>query len=468
MQEQKELIINEQEKEETKRLTFQKWLKGIGHYKWWIIGGTLVLGVAGALGTEFGINRITEKLTADYSYNLATITDEDGVERFVDGSLFNYADVVSKTNMENIKAQDEQFKSININKIIKNSAITVSRKAESTTGPNGTTVVNSKTVFYTITAKAKYFPNKEIGKKFVESLIYAPKLLSSNAIERYNVTSYLSDSFGSLSYLKKVQALQSQQKAIGTTYQKLDDKFGSYVIGNEKGETLAQISSDFESEASNVSVLANAFYANGYVDYISGQESQRISAIKEEAVANIKALESKQNEMEVAKDLLKTMQSATMISTLDSESEYSKELIKLKNQITNLSGELDSMIKDLHWAGYFANSDGEWAFDNTDTHNACYQLTTLDTTWVEKNAAFAEELSAAANSLENEKNEASESFKFMFNHYNNGVSVFNTGYVEVKGNVAWPIGLVVGLILGFVISSLITGEVEVYKKEEKK
>ena len=172
--------------------------------------------------------------------------------------------------------------------------------------------------------------------------------------------------------------------------------------------------------------------------------------------------------MEVAKDLLKTMQSATMISTLDSESEYSKELIKLKNQITNLSGELDSMIKDLHWAGYFANSDGEWAFDNTDTHNACYQLTTLDTTWVEKNAAFAEELSAAANSLENEKNEASESFKFMFNHYNNGVSVFNTGYVEVKGNVAWPIGLVVGLILGFVISSLITGEVEVYKKEEKK
>ena len=468
MEEQKELIVNEQ-KEEVKRLTFQKWLKGIAHYKWWVIGGTLVLGVAGALGTEFGVNRITEKLTADYAYNLATITDEDNVERFVDGSLFNYSNVVSKGNMEAVKLSDEQFKKIDVDKIVKNSTITVTREVNYKTDSNGNVVANSRTVSYTITAKAKYFPSKEVGKKFVEALIYSPKTSSSLAIERYSVTSYITTTFSELSYPEKVGALQSQQKVIASTYQNLEEKFGGYVIGNGNGETLAQIISDFNSKSNKVGILANAFYANGYVDYVAGQESQRILAIKEEAEANIKALESKQNELDVAKDLLKTMQSATMISTLESESEYSKELIKLKNQIVALSNEIDGLVKDLHWAGYFANAEGEWVFDNTDTHNACYQLSTLDTTWVEKNTAYGEELAAAASSLIAERSEATDSFKYMYNHYNNGVAVFNSGYVQVKGNIAWPIGLVVGLILGFVISSIVTGQVEVYyKKEENK
>ena len=468
MEEQKDLIVEEKQ-EEVKRLTFQKWIKGIAHYKWWVIGGTLVLGVAGALGTQFGVNQITEKLTADYAYNLATITDEDNAERFVDGTLFNYAAIVSKSNMEAVKASDPEFAKINIEKIVKNSAITVNRNVDYKTDKNGNVVPESRTVTFTITAKAKYFSNKETGKKFVEALIYSPKSSSSAAIARYQVTSYISEGFNNLSYSKKVDALQSQFKAIATAYESLDDRFGSNIIGNEKGQTLAQISSDFATGSSNINVLASAFYANGYVDYEAGQTAERILQIKEEAKANVKTLESKQNELDVAKDLLKTMQSATMISTLESESEYSKELIKLKNQIVSLSNEIDVMIKDLHWAGYFLNADDEWEFDSTDTHNACYQLTTLDTNWVSKNAQFGEDLLASAQALEAERNEATQSFRYVYNHYNNGVSVFNSGYVEVKGNVSWAIGLAVGLILGFVITSFVTGEVEVnYKKKEVK
>ena len=468
MEEQKELIVEEKQKEEAKRLTFQKWLKGIAHYKWWVVGGTLAFGVLGALGTQFGVNQITEKLTADYAYNLATITDEDNVERYVDGSLFNYAGVVSKANMEAIKASNEEFKGIDINKIVKNSAITVTRNVDYKTDSNGNVVANSRTVSYTITAKAKYFKNKEVGKKFVEALIYTPKQSSSAAIARYNVTSYISESFASLSYSKKVEALQAQQKAVSSTYENLEEKFGGYVIGNEQGQTLAQISSDFANAASRVSVLASAFYANGYVDYVVGQEDQRILAIKEEAEANVLTLESKQNELDVAKDLLKTMQSATMISTLESESEYSKELIKLKNQIVVLSNEIDVMIKDLHWAGYFENAEGNWVFDNSDTHNACYQLTEKDATWIAKNTAFGNDLAEAATLLESERQEATTSFRYLYNHYNNGVAVFNSGYVEVKGNISWAIGLVVGLVLGFVLVTFVTGEVEVnYKKKEE-
>ena len=466
MEEKKELTPVVQEEE--KRLTLNKWVQGIVHYKWWVIGATLGLGVAGALGTQFGLNSITEKLTAGYTYNLATITDEDNVERFVDGTLFNYASIVSKANMESIKASNEQFKKIDINKIVKNSAISVIRNVDYKTDSSNNVVPESRTVTYTITAKAKFFPSKEVGKEFIEALIYSPKQSSSNAIARYNVTSYFSESLASQSYSKRVEALKLQQEAIASIYEDLEEKFGGYVIGNEQGQTIAQISSDFNSVASTVSMLTNSFYANGYVDYVSGQEATRINEIKAEAEANIKKLESKQSELDVAKDLLKTMQSATVISTLQSESEYAKELIKLKNQIVSLSNEIDSMVKDLHWAGYFENAEGEWEFDVSDERNACYQLTTLDPTWVANNTQYGENLNSAATSLEIERAEATESFKYMYNHYNNGVSVLNSGYVEVKSSISWVIGFAVGLILGFLVTSFITGEIEVnYQKKEK-
>ena len=466
MEEKKELapVINEEEK----KLTLNKWVKGIVHYKWVVIGATLALGVVGALATQFGLNKVTEKLTADYSYNLATITDEENVERFVDGSLFNYASIVSKENMNAVKAGNEEFKKINVDKLVKNSAVVVSKNVSYKTDSSGNVVANSRTVSYTITAKAKYFPSKEVGKKFIEALIYSPKESSSEAIARYNVTSYISSSFADLSYNKKVEALQLQQKAVASTYEDVTEKFGGYVIGNEQGQTLAQISSDFNAAANNANSLASSLYANGYVNYVEGHAADRIAEIKAEAEANIKALESKQNQLDVAKDLLKTMQSATLITTLESDSEYSKELIKLKNQIVTLSNEIDNMIKDLHWAGYFLNDQGEYVFDNADEHNACYQLTTLDTNWVSKNAEFGQELIAAGTALEAECKEATTTFRYLYNHYNNGVSVFNSGYVEVKSSISWAIGLVVGLVLGFVITSFVTGEVEVnYKKKEE-
>ncbi len=452
---------------EEKKLTLNKWVKGIVHYKWWVIGATLGLGIVGALGTQIGLNRMTEKFTANYSYNLATITDEEGVERFVDGTLFNYASIVSKENMEAVKAENEDFSSINVDNLVKNNAISVSRTIDYKTDSSGNVLASSKIVTYNITARAKFFPSKNVGKDFIQALIYSPKESSSTAIARFNVTNHISSLFPSLSYNKKVNAIRLQDKAISSIYETLEDKFGGYVIVSELGDTLAQVSSDFASNT-KAELLASSLYANGYVDYVSGSEEERIAQIKEEAEASIKTLESKQNELNVAKELLQTMQSATMISTLQSESEYSKELIKLKNQIASLSSEIDGMIKDLHWAGYYLNSDDEYVFDSADTKNACYQLSTLDSDWVTNNTDFNISLAAVASALEAERQEATAVFRYLYNHYNNGVSVLNSGYVQVKGNISWVIGLAFGLIVGFLVTSFVTGEVEVnYVKKEK-
>ena len=470
MEEEKKELAPKSE-ETSNKLTFNAWLKGIVHYKWWVIGGTLGLGLVGALGVQFGVNPLTEKLHADYNYNLATITDENGVERYVDGSVFNYAGIASRATLEGIKNSDEAFKKIDINKIIKESAISVTKTVEFKTDSTGATIPDSKSVKYTINVVAKYFPSKEVGRKFIEKMIYYPQTLSSQAIARYNVTSYIGNDFATSSYSKKVSALLSQYNGINNIYASLDDDFGGYVIGNSKGETLDQIAADFVASNGNIQLLVNSFYANGYVDYVEGQEADRIAEIKLEADANALMLRSKQSELQTNMELLNAMQS-TVVS-LQSESEYVREIIRLKNTISSLSKEIDQLVKDLHWAGYYLNeSTGNYEFNDYDEHNACFRLANVaapeEADWIARNAAFNAELIAASEALGNERNEATSTFRHLYSSYKNSVSVFNSGYIDIEGNIHWAIGLVGGLILGFLVSSFITGEVEInYKKKEK-
>ena len=126
------------------------------------------------------------------------------------------------------------------------------------------------------------------------------------------------------------------------------------------------------------------------------------------------------------------------------------------------------MIKDLNWAGFFLNDQNEYVFDATDTNNACYQLTEKDPTWVANNDAYALALADGRNQLENERQEATSVFKFLYTHYNNGASILGTGRVQVKGSVNWVIGLVCGLVIGFALSTFVTGELELNGKGKKK
>ena len=468
MEEEKKELAPKSE-ETSNKLTFNAWLKGIVHYKFWVIGGTLALGLIGALGVQFGVNPITEKLHAEYNYNLATITDEDGIERFVDGTVFNYAGIASRATLEQIKQSDEDFKNINTEKLFKSSAITVSKSIDYKTDSTGATIPGSKVVKYSVEAVAKYFPSKEIGRKFIERMIYYPQTVSSQAIARYNVTSYLGNDFANKSYSKKVSALLQQYNGISAIYSSLDDTFGGYVIGNSKGETLDQITADFVSSNSNVQLLANSFYANSFVDYVAGEENARIAEIKHEADANALLLRSKQNELEINMDLLNAMQT-TNVST-QTESEYAKEIIRLKNSVSALSKEIDQLMKDLHWAGYYLNeSTGNYEFKDSDTNNACYKLAHVSeqADWVARNTAFNNDLMSSSESLLNERDEATTTFRHLYSHYKNSVSVYNSGYINVTGSIHWAIGLVGGLILGFLLTSFVTGEVEVnYKKKEK-
>ena len=461
------VIIQDNGDKKTNKMTGRKWMRGITKHKWCVLGTTLIVGVACLAGVKWGVNSITEKLTATYAYNLATEVDENNVERYINGKIFDYASVVSKARMQEVKDSNEEFAKINLDKIIKNNAISVTRNVTFDTDANDKNVTSTKSINYTINAKARYFPNKEVGKHFIQELIYLPLEDSTNCINSYNVTSFINGEFGQKSYLDKVRLLQNQYDEIRISYDELEDKFGAHVSGNNDGLTINQLYNDYLYSNSDVVNLLNSFYARGFVDYQEGHENERIAEIKNNADSQIVALKTKQQELVTLKDLLNNLQNVITISTIDDDNNLVKEILKIKDEISLKNDEINSIVKVLNWSGYFEDADGNFVFDETDKTNACYQLKTLDADWVNANRAYAEQLTLASEKLESERKEATQVFRYVYIFFKNNVSMMNSGYVEVKGSIHWAIGLLVGLIIGFVASSLIMAEYQSNKDEKE-
>lgn len=461
------VLVQDEADKKSNRLTWAHWVKGIKHYKWWVIGSTALTAFAGFAGIEWGLNKTRERLVATYSYSLATDVDTNNVERYINGQLFDYTSAISKSTMEEVKNSNEAYSKINIDKIIKGNAISITRKTYDESTTNTPIVLNTRTVEFTISAKASVFPSDEIGKSFINDLINSPVNISTTAINNFNVTKVVTSNFENLSYNDRVTLLRQQQNAISDSYARLNKKFGDSVFANKDNHTLGQMISDFNVVNSQITGLLDSFYSNCYVDYVTGKEAEKVMEIKTQAEATVVALEGKEEKKKVMEDLLKGLESATIVSTLTQENEYMKEIIEMKNNILAISEEINELVRTLNWAGFYKNSSGKYVFDDMDTKNVCYKLEHLDPTWVENNTKYAASLTEGASTLERERDEATSIYRYVFSLYSNGVSIHNSGYVEMKNSIHWIIGLALGLVLGFAVSSFVVAEVEYYKSNKK-
>lgn len=456
------IVVQDNEEKKVRRLTLSSWAKGIVNYKWWVIGATALTGFAGFAGVKWGANRIRETLTVSYSYNLATESGSDKVERFVNGQVFDYSSVVSKEAYEFAKSQDESLANVDVDALYSRSPISVVRNINSD---------YDNEITYTLSAKVSAFKNTELGKKFMMGLIKYPLYLSDKAIDGYEVTSYILPSYNNSGYLEKAAAIEKQSDAISQSYNLLKAKYGESVAINDKGQTLNQTISYFEDVASIASSMRSTILSNYFVDYEEGKEAERAAQIENEAKIQIKNYETKSTEKDTKLELLKSMENATIVSTLTNESEYVKAMLSLKDEIESISKELSNIKNSLNWAGYIQNDDGKFIVDPSDDYSCRYRLNHIDSFagWAEDNKVFGEKLSLMGRLLTAETSEASKTFHYVYSQ-NNSLTVWGSGNVAVANSIPWVFGLVGGLVLGFVVTSLITGTVQGSKmlKEEEK
>lgn len=475
---EKENIIEE---EKPSKWTFGKYLKGIAKYKWWVIGSTVLGTVLGFVGFKFVLNPIRKNLTAQYSYNLAgTYEDEDTI-RFVDGTVFNSYDLTNIENLKKVKDSKEEYSRIDVEKIITDGGITVTKdiieKDTSTTTVKDKTTENVS-ITYTLVAKARCFPNDKVGKEFLYDLITLPKSLSNAAISNYHVGSYFSPVFETLSFETQVEQLGKQYDANIEVYTALSEKFSTSAAVDGNGTKLYQALNAFQSKYYSAGSqvfykeLESSLAANKYVKYNADDIDQAIADIKAAANSNIESVDRLKDQIATYESIL--TQWTNIKTYITDESILHEKIIELSDKIAALKTELFNVVKELNKFGYECDSDGKWDYKSALKGSRYYlEQIKADPTSEESVAfangckAFTKRIADYHDVLEDDSEVTTSVLRYCYDSYQNRVSILGTGYVVTAKGISDFIGLAAGLVLGFAISSLICASIYINKEEEK-
>ena len=474
-----EKVIIKEETDSSSSFNFKNYLAGIKKFKWWVLGFTVGCAVVGFIGFKFILNPMRSVFTGTYKYELAGKMEENGSYRLIDGTTFDYQDVVSKEVLEEVKASREEYKSIDVEKIHKNNAITVERILESSK--------NSKTqeettvdISYKITAKTNVFPKGDVGKQFVDDLVNYPKQMSTKAIENCGITSYIDDSTKNESFEKQLYALRNQYNAIVASYKELSADFSGMTSTGQPGESVSSAYSSFLSKYSDgaidaVKVLEGRMYADFYVNYEVGHEDEKILEIREICRSYIDNIKTYEAEYKLQQQLLEDYLAARPFSTTTQNEEVLGEIAELKEKVLELNEACTRIRKQLNSYGYFEASEGVWEDrsvpwgDPPQPAVPCVlkNLADKDPTWVSKNNAFRTEIKSLLDSLKEDRESATKVYKNVYSLHRNKVSMIESGYIATDKYIPDVIGLVGLAVVGFVITTLVTTGVYISKKDKK-
>lgn len=206
--------------ENEKPVTFGKVCKVAVHrWKLFLIV-TAAVAVGGTLALKYGFNNMAGKYVANFTYNSADL--KSGV--YCDGSQFYYAKMVTKENLERVKNSSEDFASIDIDKMLENSGISVIETI--------TQITSEKSAYsYTVSAKVSYFKNSTQAKAFIDGVVSYPLEIDKSVAVASSFDTNLDLYDTATSYESKLSYLEGQANALEGYYLTLkNDK--ETVIGS--------------------------------------------------------------------------------------------------------------------------------------------------------------------------------------------------------------------------------------------
>ena len=463
--------VEEEQHSEHTQWTFQKYIKSIAHFKWWIIGFSLFGAVAGFLGFKFILNPMNKTLTATYNYNLAgTYTDTDTI-RFIDGALFNPYDLSDKENLQKVKDSKEKYAAINIDKLVADGAVIITKNVSyyNENDPD------SANINYSINAKASFFPNDDLGKDFLYDLINYARELSTNAIGNYNANSYFTDNFASITFDREIGQLSNQYYLNISVYDDLIEKFGGSVVADSNNRKLYDLQNEYISNYYTSSVqsfiveLQSTLKNKKYVNYKEGQESESIANIRVQCENYIQEIENNKREISVYQESIDKLIAATS----EYRDDIAKEIALLVEKITEINLEINKLEDVLEDNGYFLDKDpssptyGQYVFDENNDNTTIYKLTHLSQEWVDGCKTFKNTISDYKDRLEIDRQKVTSIYQYCFSQYQNKVNIQNGGYVNLNGAISSVVGALIGLGTGFILTSFVTAIIYVYKKDKK-
>lgn len=205
----------EYEKEE-EGITLGELFKVIFKRVWILVAVTLAVAVIAIVAVALFINVNKKEYRLDYTLEFP------GYEnlRYPDGTAFRQQDLISLQTLNAIKTADEDFASIDTEKMAEQNDITI---VSETTDSSGTRRTSGK---YTITVKASYFSSEETATAFLKKIASIPvdyiQAVTENANYDFNLTAY-----GAVGiYETKIDYLAAQREYLKDKYSELIEKYG--------------------------------------------------------------------------------------------------------------------------------------------------------------------------------------------------------------------------------------------------
>ena len=427
---------NEQTYEESSVSLWTILKVGFGR-KWLFFTVAIVIALASFFGVHYGYTAKKVTYTASYNFDIKAIQDN----KYIDGTSFILSSIVSAENLNAIKASNEEFAGIDVDKIIEDNAITI----------NGEKKDEKATSDLTLSIPKKYCKNVNTAKDFLKAIADTPVTKTNSLADTIAYNNYLSVYDVASTYENKISALESQLQFLNDSYDSLIEIYGDQIIVIEgdvkivpyyfKSELNATV--DAKALASLYAQIREKGYVYHYNEAIADLQLQKTNVETQIALtqSKITAVEKQRSDLI---DEVKTAGISVQVLDLNI---YNETLNELYIEKTDLENELALVNKKI--------TDGATA----DTTEFDKTLTSYFTKLTDLTATYK---MVASSVIKN----------------NNNVYLATSSGIESKGGLHIVIEILLAIILGCLVGICVNlvidreklkpAKVEVQQVEEKK
>lgn len=232
--------------------------------------------VIGTLAIQFGLSNPKKMYVSTFEYDIPGLTNG----KYIDGTKFDYRDLISVDSLNNIKESDSYYKSINIENMFNNNAISIFYDDSIDAQGNKSATYG----MYTITVSKSYFKSESQARSFIKDIINTPYEKTEELYKTLKFTTNLESASAAMTYETKISFLQAQKDLIINGYNSLIEAYGDLQLTStslvDAASTTPKNISDKLQEVNryfsdnDLTLMASEVSINGYLKNESYSTSQ--------------------------------------------------------------------------------------------------------------------------------------------------------------------------------------------------
>lgn len=290
-----------------------------------ITGTTLLVGT---LGLTL-IGKSQETYVSNFRYNIPSIQNN----KYLDGSNFDFQELLSKSNIEEIVESNPQYSNIKVKNLISSKINEIKYIREYSEATKE--LIND---YYTLVLPKRVFSSKDQAESFVTDLLSYPIKKSIFSLNNLNYKINLENYSIATKYEDQITYLNNQNNSIISQYNTLISLYGDLSF---EGKTL----STFNNEVKRLEVslqlndLSNELKQNGYSMNVE-KETESLELEKKEIQKTIQYNEQKIDEL---KEMIKyLLDNSSSVQSLDIDA-YNQKIADLIIENVNLTERVEEI-----------------------------------------------------------------------------------------------------------------------------